>query len=124
MIARAGTAAERNARYYAKPKNIAKRKAHDKKRNAEKKVVSKGISVPAVLEYRRGFQNGLEAAMGVVYNHNGGRSFTNTEIAINISRLLADVPAAIVVAGDVMVEGVIPEDADIMTLFLAPRRRS
>ena len=123
--ARAGTSAERNARYYAKPKNVAKRKAHDKKRNAEKKVVSKGIEVPAVLEYRRGVLHGLTCARSLVYNYNGGRSWSNIEIAGQISDFVQDLPAAIVVIGDILdANDEVPARADVREAFWRPRRKS
>ena len=124
MIARAGTAAERNARYYAKPKNVAKRKAHDKKRNAEKKAVSKGISVPAVLEYRRGVLHGLTAARALVYNYNGGRSWSNIEIAGQVTHLIDDLPSAIIVIGDHLdANDEVQQGADLHEAFWAPRRK-
>ena len=113
-LTKAGKAAEKKRDHL--------RYVHNRKRVLEDAYDRMNPARSYPLEFRRGFQQGLEVARAVVCQYNSGRSWTRTEIAAGLSRLLGDVPAAIVVAGDALVDDEIPSGTDVLAMFLAPRR--
>lgn len=118
-------------RYYSTAKGKATRARSEATRKRKAKVAkalalidkSKAIEVSAVLEYQRGLRHGLEAARAIVYRYNNGRSWSSTEMAGQISGLIADIPATAVVVGDLL-DGrdEIPCGAEVLETFWKPRR--
>lgn len=114
------SAKTRRDRYYAKPANRKKANAHNRAREAAKKAEPVINLDP--WEYRRGIMAGLTAGAAIAWNFNAGRSWSNIEIAKQIMDLTKDLPAAITIIGDALVDDAVPHTADLWTAFWAPRK--